>query len=229
MLGIILAPYGKIPGAYPSEIGFSYGGNGTFLCPTDDALYQTRGEMGWYHDTQFGAPSRKMGFFERLRARRVGRALSGLGLGSVPSDFDLAPTYGWVPMIDGWVSAKEGFNVGSWIPPNGWGPAGGYGPAMAPATYTYPGPLGRLRGLGDSTISVPVPVINASPSAADVQAAANAATDAINQTLQEHQDRMFKLTIISTVVVGLSAMLATLRTWKQLKRDEVLFERRANS
>lgn len=252
MLGIILAPFGKIPGAYPSEIGYSYGGNGTYLCP-DDPFYNTRGEIGFYHDTQLGRPIRSdvlspnsifipnqpgvkgLGFFGRMRARRVAKALHGLGshqamqialngLGSVPSDFELAPTYGWVPMIDGWVQAREGFQVGSWVPPNGWSAAGQYGPPMGSAQYTYPGPLGGLRDATGATIVVPAPVVAPSPDDPVAQAAA-AAAQSIQDTLQAQNDRMFKLTIISTAVVGLSALLATLRTFKQLKRDEHLFER----
>jgi len=211
MLGIILAPYGQIPGAYPSEVGYSYGGDGTFLCPPDQ-FYNTRGEVGFYHDTQLGAPPRKLGFFEKMRARRI---LKKLGLGhSIPTDFDLAPTYGWVPHIDGWVAAKEGFQPGTWVPPNGWNPAGSYGPQMV-----TPGLGGYLGDAAD--IQVPTPTITATP---DAQAAAQAAAQQIDMTLQAHQDRMFKLTIISTTIVGLSALLATLRTWKQLKRDEELFK-----
>lgn len=249
VLGIILSPYGQIPGAYPNEIAYSYGGDGTFLCP-DDPYYNTRGEPGFYHDTQLGtiteiltptltllntrdpAPQPKRqpirsgggptlkgpGFFARLRAKRVRKALHGLGLGSIPTDFDLAPTYGWVPMIDGWVAAKEGFQPGRWVPPNGWQPAGIYSPQLVPRV---------LNGLGDGAqITVPTPTISASPEA---QAAADAAAASINMTLQEHQDRMFKLTIISTTIVGLSALIATIRTWKQLKRDEKLFLSRSGS
>jgi hypothetical protein len=234
MLGIILAPFGKIPGAYPSEIGFSYGGNGSFLCP-EDPFYNTRGEVGFYHDTQLGglpmqadaltpntlfipnqpALKQKLGLFGRMRANRVARALNGLG--SVPSDFDLQPTYGWVPMIDGWVQGREGFSVGGWVPPNGWSAAGGYGPPM--------GPPAGVHGLGDATIVVPAPTVQ-STSADPISAAATAAAGQIQDTLQAQNDRMFKLTIISTTIVGLSALIATLRTWKQLKRDEALFNSR---
>jgi hypothetical protein len=219
-LGIILTPYGKIPGAYPSEIAYSYGGDGTFMCP-DDPYYNQRGEVGFYHDTQLGAlpeyalttgqatlPVKKglKGIFSRSRARRIQKALHGLGM-SVPTEYEISSYYGYMPQIDGWTVAKEGFQQGSWIPPNGWNPAGAYGPPMAPAGYTYPGPLG-----------------DAASDAAN--AAASAAAQQIDATLQAHQDRMFKLTIISTAIVGISALIATVRTWKQLKRDERLFESR---
>lgn len=222
MLGIVLTPYGQIPGAPPWEVGYSYGGNGTFLCP-DDPYYNQRGEVGFFHDTQLGglrAP-RKLGFFERMRAKRMLK-----GLGSIPTNFDLEPIYGYVPMIDPIVAAKEGYTSYTWIPPNGYQP-GAQIPLHTPGYGVGMKGLGFLRDVVSSgpTIVVPTPVTTPTD---DAQQAAAAATAAIDQTLQEHQDRMFKLTIISTVVVGLSAMLATLRTWKQLKRDEMLFERRVN-
>lgn len=237
MLGIILAPFGKIPGAYPSEIAFSYGGNGTYLCP-DDPFYNTRGEPGFFHDTQLGgliqsdvvSPNsifipnqpgvRGLGFFGRMRAKRVAKKLAGLGLGSIPTDFDLQPTYGWVPMTSGWVQAREGFQVGSWVPPNGWSAAGGYGPP-------FPSGMSGLRDAmtaDGSTIVVPAPVVASSPMDPVSQAAA-AAAQSIQDTLQAQNDRMFKLTILSTSVVALSALVATIRTFRQLKRDEHLFER----
>lgn len=201
-LGIILTPYGKIPGAYPSEIAYSYGGDGTFLCP-EDPFYNTRGEIGSYHDTQLGAPTVEYtpipvllpipvpkGLLTRwMESRRIKKALNGLGH-SVPTDFEIAPYYGYTPDTDGWVVAKEGFNPGSWIPPNGYSPAGAYGPPMAPATYSYPGPLGDT----------------AQPTPADLIA-----------TLNEHNQKIFTLSIISTAAVAVSAILAAWRTSKQLR------------
>lgn len=211
-LGIILTPYGQIPGAYPSEIAYSYGGDGTYLCP-EDPYYNTRGEIGHYYDTQLGGlgagameyvtkpvllpppPTKRPGIFERMRTNRaIAKALQGGGLGrSVPSDFEIAPYYTWVPQIDGWVTAKEGFNPGTWIPPNGWNPAGAYGPPMTPPTYTYPGPLGGLR----DTVQ---------PTPADLIA-----------TLNDHNQKIFTLSIITTIAVATSAILSAWRTSKQLK------------
>lgn len=101
MLGLILTPFGKIPGAYPSSIAYSYGGNGTYLKP-DDPQYNTRGEEGLYYDTQLGR--------------------------SIPTDAELAKTYGYTPVTSAWVTAKEGFFPAPWDPPNGWTGAGAYGP-----------------------------------------------------------------------------------------------------
>jgi hypothetical protein len=126
-LGVVLTPFGQIPGAPPWEVGYSYGGNGTYLCP-DDPQYNQRGEPGLYYDTRLGGAKRSNWLTRRID-RKVRKKLAGLGH-SIPTDFDLAPTYGYVPVTDGFVAAKEGFQPGTWIPPNGWNPAGAYGPQM---------------------------------------------------------------------------------------------------
>ena len=103
MLGFIVAPFGQIPGAYPSPIAYSYGGNGKYLCPADPQFNQ-RGEHGFYYDTPLGA---------------------------IPTDAELSKNYGYTPVTSGWVTAKEGYFPSPWNPPNGWNPAGAYGPQMS--------------------------------------------------------------------------------------------------
>ena len=44
----------------------------------------------------------------------------------------------------------------------------------------------------------------------------------IVRVLDHHQSRMFKATVISTLVVSIAALLNTWRLMKQLKRDERL-------
>jgi hypothetical protein len=51
--------------------------------------------------------------------------------------------------------------------------------------------------------------------------------DAVVAALNAHNDRIFKVTIISTAIVGLSAMLTAFRTFRQLRRDEALFAKHA--
>lgn len=134
-LGIVLTPYGQLPnGAPPWEVGYSYGGDGTFLCPPDE-FHNTRGEVGLYPDTQLG---RSKGPIKKFFARM------GLGRG-IPTDQELQARYGYVPMINGEVAFKQGFQPGTWIPPNGWNPAGGYGPQFQPVT----GSLNGYDGLED--------------------------------------------------------------------------------
>lgn len=230
-LGIILTPYGQIPGAFPSEIGYSYGGNGTFLCP-HDPNHNERGEPGMYYDTQLGAPAVEypvgpttipqakrggdttqaphMGYFARMRAARIAKKLQGLGLGhSNPNDFDLTPYYGYTPVSDGWVEAREGFNPGTWIPPNGYSASGSYGPQMVPRA---------LAGFGDAVLPAsPVqPSPNQQPTAADL----------IN-TLNEHNQKIFTLSIISTIAIALSAAINTYRNSKLLKQETRLLRQAA--
>lgn len=52
------------------------------------------------------------------------------------------------------------------------------------------------------------------------ESATQSETQAVIEALNAHNDRVFKVTIISTVVVGLAAALNTIRTFRQLQRDE---------
>jgi hypothetical protein len=106
MLGFILAPLGQqVPGQYPNEINYAYGGAGSFLEPPDPQ-FNTRGEQGFYFDTPLGGPA-------------------------IPTDAELARNYGYTPVQAGWINAKEGFFPGPWRPPGGWNPAGQYGPPVS--------------------------------------------------------------------------------------------------
>jgi hypothetical protein len=53
-------------------------------CPRDPFHYQ-RGEAGYYHDTQ---------------------------LGDTPNDFELAPSYGYTPVHEGWTVTNQGLVPG---------------------------------------------------------------------------------------------------------------------
>ncbi len=214
-LGIILTPYGQIPNAYPSEIGYSYGGNGTFLCP-HDPTHNERGEAGMYYDTQLGAArgnenqqAPRAGYFARKRAARIARKLAGLGLGhSNPNDFDLTPYYGYTPVMDGWVEAREGFNPGSWIPPDGYSASGKYGPQMVPRA---------LAGFGDAVL--PISPVQAPPSQQPTPADLIAA-------LQEHNQKIFTLSIISTIAIAISAAINTYRNSKLIRQETRLLKQK---
>jgi hypothetical protein len=136
------------------------GGQGGYLgparpYPTTDRFFNTRGEVGWYYDTQLGA---------------------------IPTDAELAKTYQcYTPVNSGWINAKEGFITGPWR--FGWDPAGQYGPPTS------------LTGLGDQ-------------SAVDVVAA-----------MQAQNMRMFKLAIVSTAAVSISAMFTLWTRYKRLKNE----------
>lgn len=103
-LGIILTPYGKIPGAYPSEISRTTHG-GPYLCPPDPQ-YNTRGQVGLYYDTPLGAP----------------RLPLGKTLGDIPNDFELSRVRGILTPNQGWVMTQNGPYNEYWVPPNGWLP-----------------------------------------------------------------------------------------------------------
>ena len=108
MLGFIPVPLGQeVDGQPPSEIAMAYGGSGTYLCPPDPQ-FNTRGEIGYYYDTQLGGPA-------------------------IPTDAELASVYGHTPVAAGWISSPNGDGTTTYWPapwrvPGGWNPAGGYGP-----------------------------------------------------------------------------------------------------
>jgi hypothetical protein len=172
MLNFVVAPFGQIPGAYPSPIAYSYGGdNRRQLRPRDPQHYHT-GESGLYYDTPLGA---------------------------IPTDEELSYNYGYTPVTSGWVAAKEGYFPSPWNPPNGWNPAGAYGPRMS------------LNGLGADVI---IPA-SATPSEAQ------SVVDALN----EQNKRVFKVTVISSVIVGFAALLNSYRMIKQIRREEALLSK----
>ncbi len=224
MLGFIPVPYGQIPGSYPSEIGYTVGGGtGPFLCPPDPQ-WNTRGEPGMYYDTPLGglgaaaeynlvgavvAALRTLSPSQRARlVRRMQNARRTSGMRGIPTDFELATVYQYTPFASGWVAAKEGDYTSNWVPPNGWDPAGAYGPPVAPAPGAMGGP-----NLQAADVTIPA---SATPSE----------TQALVDTLNAQSNRSFKLAIVTTVVIGTAAIINSIRTWKQLRRDEELLKRK---
>lgn len=177
MLGFIVAPLGqKVPGQYPNEINYSYGGDGVYLCPPDPQWNQN-GEQGFYYDTHLGGPA-------------------------IPTDAELATVYGRTPVAAAWVTAKEGFFPGPWRTPGGWNPAGAWGPPVS------------LSGLGHlQAVDVTIPTT-----------ATVSETQAVVDALNAQNARIFKVTVISTVIVGLAALINSYRMVRQLRRDEALLK-----
>jgi hypothetical protein len=103
-LGIILTPYGKVPGSYPSEISRTTHG-GVPLCPFDPQ-YNQRGEVGLFYDTPLG--------------RAVSRVPMGRTLADIPNDFELAKVRGLLTPNQGWVATNNGPYNEFYVPPNGW-------------------------------------------------------------------------------------------------------------
>jgi hypothetical protein len=190
MLGIVLAPYGKIPGSYPYGVTQSWGGNGVFLCP-DDPQFNTQGEAGYYYDTPLG--SAKPGLFAKLRGK--------LGLGRIPTDFELASKYGFTPTYSGWVATNRGYYTPAWEPPDGYYPG-------------YPPPVQPLDGLRGAPAFVPDGV-TAAAAAADT--ATPVTVDDVIAQMNAHNDRIFALTIVSTTAVAVSALVTMLRTLKLIR------------
>lgn len=121
-----------------------------------------------------------------------------LGGPAIPTDAELATVYGYTPVMAGWIKAKEGYFPGPWRPPGGWNPAGKWGPQMS------------LSGVGQ-VADVSLPAGTTTPEA-----------QAIVDTLNAQNARIFKITVISTTIVALAALINSYRIIKQLRRDETL-------
>lgn len=189
---MILAPYGHVPGAFPYEIGYAYGpaGPNDYLCPKDPQ-WNTKGEQGFYYDTSLGHVTQKPGLFTRIKNKIAARrAARASGFAGIPTDAELASVYGFTPVMSGWIATDQGYVTGP-LMPNGWRAAGAFGPPTS------------LNGLRDAAIEQVAPT-----RAEDVLAAMNA-----------HNERIFTLTMVSTIVGGVAATLAIVRTIKSLREE----------
>lgn len=191
-LGVVLAPYGQNPNGTspPYTVNYAFGPRpNQYLCPTDPQ-YNTRGVPGMYYDTPLGRPSLK-GWWQRFKARRALR-----GLGDIPTDAELATVRGYTPVVSGWINTVgQGYVTGPWIPPDGQDYSG-YPPPIA---------LKGLRGLRDIVASAPVP--------------GTVTTESLLQSMQEHNDRVFTLTLVSTTAVAVSALITIFRTLKLIAKE----------
>lgn len=222
-LGIILAPYGKIPGAYPSAINYSYGGDGQYLCP-EDPQFNERDQQGMYFDTMLGGGMGKARFVSRrvrgadgrVYTQRVGidgtqHSLAGLSWWqrhklrqyyknlTVQANADRvsSPFLGAIP------TDAELSTVYQYTPvTSGWVAAK---EAFFPSPWLPPngwnqagayGPQPQLRGVGETS------------------------PDDVIASLNAHNQRVFALTMVSTAAVAISALLGAFRTIKALRETK---------
>jgi len=187
-LGVILTPYGHTPGYPSSGIAYSFKGSRDHQTPFDPQWYR-RGEAGYYYDSELGGATRPSAW-QRFRARVS-------GLGAIPTDFEIAKSYGYLPVYSGWVTTNQGYQSGGWNPPHGRWP--GYPTAIAPR-------MAPLNGLGATEV-VQEPI---GPTSIDDFVAVQ----------QAQNDRVFALTAVSTVAVTISALIGLFRTIKLIKEDK---------
>lgn len=121
-LGVVLTPYGHIPGSFPAAVSFNYKG-ATSFAPPFDPQWNERGEAGYYYDTQLGSTQRMK-----------------IGLGNAPTDFELSRRYGYMPVNHGWTLTHQGYQQGAWLPPDGAYP----GQPQAVRSQVVPYGLGEL-------------------------------------------------------------------------------------
>lgn len=210
MLGVVLAPYGKIPGAFPSGIVYSYGGQGQYEEPFDPG-WNTRGEAWFYHDTQLGAAT-GLTFWQRLKLKRYYKSLDKqraanrvsspfLGLGEIPTDAELSRAYNYTPVRSGWINTGTEARPGPWLPPDGFWPGGW----PLPSSSLKPGITRDQRQMMAEQ---------------GLSGLHEATTDDVLETMQAHNDRVLALTIVSTTAVAVSALLTVFRTLKLIKQGK---------
>lgn len=109
-LGVILTPYGAhSPHGWYAEAAQARGSKSTYLpqpgpYPIIDRFFSTRGEVGYYYDTQLGD--------------------------MIPTDAEMAKSYVcYTPVHSGWINTPNGYIPNPWR--FGWNPAGAYGPTTS--------------------------------------------------------------------------------------------------
>lgn len=199
MLRSVFAPYGKIPGGWPYGITQSRGPNGTYEQPYDPQ-YNSHGEAGYYVDTQLGKP----GLIQRWRMRRRRKAL-----GAIPTDFEMAQQMGYTPVTSGWIDSRQGFITPPWLPSSG-PPAGvpiqpndgGGGPSSPFSMRFYSPEYARDPRWNTTTLGEP------------------ATTEDLVAQLNNHNDRVFALALVSTTAVAVSAIITVFRTLRLIRKDD---------
>lgn len=220
--GIVLSPYGKVGGGYPpAAIDYTYKGATSWYGsiaanerpfntpgvydPRLDPQHSRRGEEGYYYDTPLG--NGRPSWWSRLKAKFAGRSL-----GAIPTDFELATRYQYLPVYSGWVKTQQGYATGPWLPPHGNPSWAGYptpvaplvGYAQATQPYRNGGLSPNLAGLRDSNPVVPP----------------TSTVDDVLGVMTAHNDRALALAIVSTTAVTVSALLGVFRTLKLIKDEK---------
>jgi hypothetical protein len=200
-LGVILTPYGRnSPHGWYAEIAQTRGGNGSYLSqtgyPRRDRFFYERGEPGFYYDTQLGETVKPpivvqvKDWFDRTFRKDASLVQPAAAPMALPRGDGATPS-----------DAELTANYQCYTPvKSGWINTRGQG--FVPGTWRFGwnpagdyGPPTSLHGLGEA-------------SASDVLAAMNA-----------HNQRIFKLSVISTAAVSISAMFTLWTRYKRLKTD----------
>ena len=203
----VFAPYGKIPGAWPTGITQSRGPNGEYLVPYDP-YFNMCGEAGFFHDTPLGSPA--LGWFKRWRLKKQLR-----GLGAIPTDFEIAKVMGYTPVESGWIATQQGYLTPPWLPPTNQ-PQGGYALPIQPNDGGgQPESPMALRFMDSNNYAPPgyglsQPLPSGQPASVE---------DVISQ-MNVHNDRVFALALVSTAAVAVSAIITIFRTLKLIREGD---------
>lgn len=176
---------------FPWNVTASGGARQDYLAPWDPQ-WNTRGEVGFYYDTQLGRLGNpgflaKIGSFgQRVKAK--------LGLGSMPTEFEIARgcQMPYTPAMSSWIATKEGYVTQPW--PRG----DNYAPSVAQPGW--PAMLGEADPM--------------------TQPATPATVEDVVSLMNAHNDRVFALSLISTTAVAVSAFLTVFHTIKRILQEK---------
>ncbi len=240
-LGLVLTPYGKVPGAYPWEIAKSVQGFETFYCPMDPQYFQ-RGEYGYYYDTPLGTAS-KQSLFNKIK--KLFKKKNGLG--AIPTDYEIGKYYySWyTPVQSGWIYADDPkrYIPGPWVPPDNTTVASPYGPPTSLNGITLPHRGKRaptfagthVNILGDTPGDVPPPAHTdapnqptvETPAAPELIAVKPATAEDVVRILNEYQQKQFMLSAIGTAAGVAAAAFALFRSVTGIQADMKERDRRS--
>lgn len=232
-LGITLAPYGQIPGSFPYEIGYSYGGNGTYMAPYDPNYYQN-GEAGFYHDTQLGGLGATAQEYPVILAMLSAQLQAAINKQQPKKKKRLGLIYtNPVAPLTTAIAArktKKFSGLGTAIPGDneltdlysmtphmtGWvsSKQGFVQSSWIPPNEWRPAPLNGLSGPAGPRVQLMGNLGDIDPDVAKVL-----------QVMNDQNRKMFGLTLIATVAVAVSAIVSIMRNSKLLKQEQQLMQR----
>lgn len=204
MLGSYRVP-GRAMTTYPTAPGLGY-----ILNTGPTANGQSYAEI--VQTSKNYGPGSYCGTYDKLYHTRGTRGFYydsqvGGGLGRIPSDLQLSRIRGYTPVVSSWIPfVGQTWAPPPWVPPNGtWTPDGirPVGPMISKLQMPLAGPIGE---------EVPT-----TPVTYDAGQAAVA-------ELKRHQDRVFALSVVSTLAIASTAVINVFKhledTHKRRKKEE---------
>lgn len=123
----------------------------------------------------------------------------GGALGRIPNDLQQSRVWGFTPVMSSWLPFQQGaWAPGPWVPPNGtWTPEGLR--PVGPPLHGLAGPVGE----DVTTATSPVPYNTGEAAVAE---------------LKRHQDRVFALSVVSTMAIASTAAINIIKHLQEQRK-----------